>query len=384
MSFDSSTGDPSMYIRICVALFIAFASGSVKAEDNSKEDPVVLLAYSVDDFPIWRTGQDGKVAFDATILTSLIRSCCSEESWRHESARILPIKQDDGSAIVVAQTMSNHKRIQSALQQISAFAYDDVDKRLRKNLRDSVALNKRVLLVEASPNSQLTQLIFGASTAQEDIERLEIVNSYVVHCIGDSQRNQFFRSGLHSEIERGYRLTVLEQDGSIRETLTDDELVERGTVNAKVVQQLLSANELSVPDAIQALEDAKQVTTQEGKNILVQMSGPDCGPCIRLSRYLADHHELFSREYVHLHLDSRSPRRGELIEELDVKFKGVPWMVIVSGEGEIIATSDADSGNIGFPTGEKSQAHFRAMLERSSQLSPEELDLLITDLNSVV
>ncbi|GAB5517653.1 MAG: hypothetical protein Rhob2KO_53780 [Rhodopirellula baltica] len=58
-------------------------------------------------------------------------------------------------------------------------------------------------------------------------------------------------------------------------------------------------------------------------------------------------------------------------------------MVIVSGEGEIIATSDADSGNIGFPTGEKSQAHFRAMLERSSQLSPEELALLITDLNSV-
>ncbi|MEO9596035.1 thioredoxin family protein [Rhodopirellula bahusiensis] len=383
MSFASSTGDPFMHIRICVALFIVFASGSSKAEDNSKEEPVVLLAYSVEEFPVWRTGQDGKVSFDATILTTLIRSCCSEASWRHESAAIVPVKQDDGSAIAVAQTTSNHKRIQSALQQISAFAYDDFEKRLRKSLRDSVALNKRVLLLEASPNSQLTQLIFGASTGPEDIERLEVVDSYVVHCVGDSNKRQLFRSGIHSEFEKGYRLTVLDQDGSIRGTLMDGELFERGAVKAEVVQQFLQANELKVPDAIQALEDAKQVATQAGKNVLVQMSGPDCGPCIQLSRYFADHNELFSREYVHLHLDSRSPHRDKLIEELDVKFKGVPWMVIISAEGEIIATSEVDSRNIGFPAREKAQAHFRAMLKSTSRFSSEELDLLIIGLTSV-
>lgn len=98
-----------------------------------------------------------------------------------------------------------------------------------------------------------------------------------------------------------------------------------------------------------------------------------------LSRYLDAHKALIDKDYVHVKLDSRMPEAEALIGELRARKEGgIPWMVILDASGAALITSDAESGNIGYPGEPGSQAHWRKMLTTSRQrLTDEEVATLI-------
>ncbi|HZN41649.1 MAG TPA: hypothetical protein VFD82_22790 [Planctomycetota bacterium] len=86
---------------------------------------------------------------------------------------------------------------------------------------------------------------------------------------------------------------------------------------------------------------------------------------------------LLQKDYVLLSLDSRNRRGAEVIAKLrgDHADGGIPWLVVVDGEGKQIVTSDGPKGNIGCPVQPNEIAWFRTMLERSrKRLTTDELD----------
>jgi len=88
---------------------------------------------------------------------------------------------------------------------------------------------------------------------------------------------------------------------------------------------------------------------------------------------------LLQKDYVLVSLDSRNKRGPEVITKLRAGHDGggIPWLVVLDGEGKEIVTSDGPKGNIGCPVQPEEIAWFRTMLEKSKKrLTAEELDAL--------
>lgn len=127
-----------------------------------------------------------------------------------------------------------------------------------------------------------------------------------------------------------------------------------------------------------ALNEAKL----SGRRGLVQIGGPRCGPCFRLSRWTEDHHEQLDRDYVIVKLQ---PGRQAGAFEIYTRLRGyggsIPWTAIVAADEKVLATSDGPLGNIGFPSSVEGVRHFQQMLEKTAhRLSPDDIEKLVATL----
>ena len=148
-----------------------------------------------------------------------------------------------------------------------------------------------------------------------------------------------------------------------------------------ILTEFLASHAKEFPDAKALLETGLEQAKEGNKRVLVQMSGPACGPCILLSEFLSGQKDLVSKDYVHVKLDLRMPNAEIVKDSLGAEFRGVPWMAILSKDGRPLANSLSPKGNIAFPRGESQKKHFRKMLETTSQrLSESEIEALLAAL----
>jgi hypothetical protein len=108
-----------------------------------------------------------------------------------------------------------------------------------------------------------------------------------------------------------------------------------------------------------------------------------CGPCFLLSRWLDDQHALLERDYVFVKLlVGCDDNAVDVLETLKRRKGGsIPWFAISDPNGNVLATSDGPSGNIGFPDDRPGKSHLRGMLERTAQrLTSADMDRLIESL----
>ena len=96
---------------------------------------------------------------------------------------------------------------------------------------------------------------------------------------------------------------------------------------------------------------------------------------------------LFAKGWVDVMIDVDRDTNGKEINER-IKGKrngGLPWMVILDGDGKELATSNAQpkGDNIGAPVEPDECAWFGVMLEtsRGDKVSQEDLDALLADLD---
>ena len=67
--------------------------------------------------------------------------------------------------------------------------------------------------------------------------------------------------------------------------------------------------------------------------------------------------------------------------ESDRMVGGIPWFVVLDGDGIAGVTSDGPKGNVGFPAAPREIAHFRTMLERSKRkLTDADINALVRSL----
>jgi hypothetical protein len=63
---------------------------------------------------------------------------------------------------------------------------------------------------------------------------------------------------------------------------------------------------------------------------------------------------------------------------------GIPWFAILDADGKVLITSNGEDGNnIGFPSDESGQTHFRKMIEATAQrMTPQQVTSLMEALRN--
>ena len=261
---------------------------------------------------------------------------------------------------------------------------DDLAWRLGIARTDAEQAYQQILLLISDPGSDATRQFFEARQdyAGRNLELRKALADYIL--VGVDLRIQ---RDLLEELqiplpEGGGAIAIMNPDGRVVIVGALDHLMRDGKLVRSRLTEFLRTRSLTLPDAEEELDSALATASRENKRVLVQVSGPACAPCVLLSRYLTEHEELVSKDYVYLKLDSRMPNGPEAIGRLRNKSEGgIPWMVILSADGNQLATSDAEEGNIGYPSSETGRLHFEQMLHRTRQrLSDAEIAVLMAGL----
>lgn len=131
------------------------------------------------------------------------------------------------------------------------------------------------------------------------------------------------------------------------------------------VLEVVSNEPAAREDASEQLELAVARAQIEDKRILLQVGGPGCPPCVKLSKLLEEKWSILGQEYVLAKLDSQMENFDNVVTPLRTNGqRGLPWMAVLSTEGNVLATSDR---NIGFPITDDNRSYFREMLARTSR-----------------
>jgi len=89
---------------------------------------------------------------------------------------------------------------------------------------------------------------------------------------------------------------------------------------------------------------------------------------------------LFNKGWVDVMIDVDRDTHGKDVNEKakGVRNGGLPWMVILDGDGKELVTSDGPKGNVGCPAQPDEIDWFRTMLERTkSKLKDADLDTIV-------
>ncbi len=153
---------------------------------------------------------------------------------------------------------------------------------------------------------------------------------------------------------------------------------------ASLARKFLLRHRPASVDARAKLLDAREKAKRDERRVLVISSGPRCGPCFQLARWIDEYHEALEKDYVIVKaMEGLDKHADEIGKEIGGAQHGIPWFIITEPDGKILMTSEGPLGNIGMPSSVEGIRHFRVMLERTARrLSAKEIDELIESLVS--
>lgn len=268
-----------------------------------------------------------------------------------------------------------------------AYAHPDAGQRLVQLLSDAEHAYSQVLVVAASPTGAAGRRYFEIchrSATGRSQERPKNLHEFMVLAVDPAKAGDAFEK--HKLLAPGgpdeATFAILNPDGSIVAQTNSADLSTGDTIDAKLLAEFLANRRAPLTNARRLMREALDQAKREDKRVLVQEGGPGCSWCIVLSRYLDAHKTLIEKDYVHLKLDSRMPEAEAVIGELRAqKEGGIPWMVILDAHGQKLITSDAETGNIGYPGEPGSRTHWQKMLTTTRQrLTDDELAELMAPL----
>ncbi len=149
------------------------------------------------------------------------------------------------------------------------------------------------------------------------------------------------------------------------------------------IAKFLQNNAPRQVDAKVKLEAALAEARRSNKKVWARMSGPRCAPCLMLSRWMDDQKVLLSEDYVMLSIDSALDLNAE---EINTRFSngknhGIPFHVILGGDGNVLVDSVGPLGNIGHPSRFEGIQHLKFMISKTAErLTKEDVDRLIKSL----
>ncbi len=342
-----------------------------------EEDVTVIISYPLDGLPVWSVDAAGEPQFDASLLIAHIKGEVEPEGWKVGEVDV--IENAEGNCLVAVAPRNLHKKISQFLARQHAFARHDVEAGLQENLATAADANQQVLLFAAEPNSKETGAFFAARFDEKSPESLKAAfDNFVIQCMSPTQAKSLSCWGELPPPAGSPRLAVLRADGSVVALSDFAEFCESGLVKAERLSEFLSQHAQEFCNAKETLQAALSQASREDKRVLVQMGGPNCAPCIMLTRYLDSQSELMSKDFIRVKLDNRMPHSAELSAEFVDGVGVIPWMAILSSDGEVLANSVGEEGNIGFPSGDAAKAHFRKMLTTTRRhLSDAEIESIV-------
>lgn len=176
-------------------------------------------------------------------------------------------------------------------------------------------------------------------------------------------------------------LTVLDADGKVVihqdtdgfETKIDG----KNGHDAKKLQEFLVKNQTKPKDAAEVLSAALAEAAKTDRMVFLHFGAPWCGWCHKLDAWLLKKEvaPIFGKDYVDLKIDQdRMTNAKEIFARFNKKSNesGIPWFVILDSTGKVLATSDNEKGNIGFPYESNEIDHFVKMLNATRKKLTED------------
>jgi hypothetical protein len=245
-----------------------------------------------------------------------------------------------------------------------------LDEQLKSRLRDAPLSYQRVLLVVGSAESPLVRQFYAMEYERKHEGVANALLDYLLVPVntGDSKRvAETFELATRLKFDLpdddDAAIVVLDETGKTAAQSLCSSLAANGEIEPIKLFEFLNAHRPKLPDAEDLLTAALAQAKSDDKRVFVQISGPRCGWCMILSRYLDDHRVLFDKEFACVKLDGRMDRGRPVIERVRPKRDGgIPWLVIMDAHGQPLITSDAEGGNIGHPSDADGIAHFEKML----------------------
>jgi hypothetical protein len=365
-----------------VVVAIALLSGNERAQsevDGESSERTTMVIYPMSHFPVWRLDADGNAQFDATMAIAYIKDHVGPGAWS-ESTLIVPLEKHAG--LIIRQTHNNHEKIRLALERLGSFSAESAHERIAQKLADGKLSYQRVLVFIADPNSESTRQFFDLKSDHDDRDVQKAMANYLLQCVRYDQTELLKELNLPAPKQNGATLAILNTEGDVVAESVLNQLSQEGRLDRSLLVEFLNTHAPTIANAREELVAAYEIAGRDEKRLLVQVSGPNCGPCIMLARLFESQAERIQKDYVYVKLDTRMLEATEVISQLRGNANGpVPWMTILSSDGRTLVTSERSGMNIGYPRSEAAKSHFQHMLESTSKrLTGSEIDAIMSAL----
>lgn len=187
-----------------------------------------------------------------------------------------------------------------------------------------------------------------------------------------------------TEPSTDFSLVLIDSDGALISESPEANLIEQDELSKDAVIQWLRSHIDEPIDAKKLFEETLTRAKRENKHVLVQETATWCGPCHMLSDFLEENRQ-WEADYIWIKMDHRFTGAREVMAELrDGADGGIPWYAILDFDGEKLATSNRESGdNIGFPSSEEGQKHFKQMLlDTRLSMTDDQVDAFVAQLKN--
>lgn len=162
-----------------------------------------------------------------------------------------------------------------------------------------------------------------------------------------------------------------------------------------VLLSAVVAGQTAPASAVDILNEAKQVAAKENKNVLIMFTASWCGWCHKMDKSIADSSckKFFDDNYVirHIIVDEtkekkhlENPGGGEMKKQYYGDGTGIPFWLIFDKGGKLLADSKIrkegegpEKGeNTGCPATEQEVNYFISMLQKTSRMNDEQLEIV--------
>jgi hypothetical protein len=260
-----------------------------------------------------------------------------------------------------------------AQEAASPFASDyPVSERFNSARKTAVSIGKQLVVLAGSPKGVLTREVL------EGLRRTPVrvaLDSYDLLLVDASDAtgaaNRLFMNTVtdSSENEAEVRFYIYDIDGAFKTSATLDDVVDDMEELPKFLAAYFRKQAAGPRDAKAVLEQAKAEAAATGRRILFMQTGESfCNPCDRLTMFLADHRDLWDKDYLWISLRRFDDEgAGPVIDQYRKTGGALPWLAVLDASGELLEVGELNGKSIQYPLASDAKQRFREMLDATRQ-----------------
>jgi thiol:disulfide interchange protein len=290
------------------------------------------------------------------------------------------LAQDAPAPAEPAQQAQPEKKKRKAIYDESAVASEQIAAAIAKASRE----NRRVLIQWGANWCGWCHLLHDLCAGDKDLKRkLSYEYDVVLVDIGRWDKNVDLAERYGADIKnQGVPyLTVLDGSGEVVANQEPGSLEDGTKHHPAKVMAFLEKHQAPYLNAESVLNEGLARAAKENQRVFLHFGAPWCGWCHRLEGWMAgaDVAEILAKDFVDVKIDTDRMIGGmEMMARYTKGARtGIPWYAVLDAEGEVLVTSSAAGGNIGFPwEPQEIEAFAKLIAEGATRITPEEIEKL--------